>query len=196
MDSRSCLSINAEYLSTAQLFYEKYGFIVTPTPWLVTKESYIATCPPGVVSSNHLWKAPNQLYHVASAEQGFIEMQLRGDPIPQKAQSTTPCFRYEQKFDKYHLPFFYKLELFDRDTSHAALSSMTSLARQLFATLGVDTHLEATGDGSFDLVTARGLELGSYGIRHLQGHEWTYGTGLALPRFEQALQKNQSSATE
>lgn len=36
----------------------------------------------------------------------------------------------------------------------------------------------------FDIVDAEcGLELGSYGVRQIGDFLWTYGTGIALPRF-------------
>ena len=44
-------------------------------------------------------------------------------------------------------------------------------------------------DGVADLEIA-GIEVGSYGIRHheLVGH-WAFGTGLAEPRYSQAMGK-------
>jgi hypothetical protein len=34
-----------------------------------------------------------------------------------------------------------------------------------------------------------GIEVGSYGIRKHNSYQWVYGTGLALPRFDKALNK-------
>jgi hypothetical protein len=44
---------------------------------------------------------------------------------------------------------------------------------------------EATPEG-IDLVL-NGIEVGSYGVRTVGNRTWTYGTGLALPRFTVAI---------
>jgi len=183
--SETRLSIDASILAEAQSFYAAHGYEDTPTPWLVGPESYAATCPPEVSAAQHEWHAPPGGYHVASAEQGFIQLLQSGIEFPDKAQSTTPCFRWEAEFDTYHLPFFYKVELYDASADTTALFAIISLAKQLFSQLGVDARIEPLPDGSFDLVDVRGVELGSYGIRHFDSFAWTYGTGVALPRFTQ-----------
>ena len=183
--SETRLSIDANLLAKAQAFYASHGFIDTPTPWLVGPEAYAATCPPEVAASAHEWHAPPGGYHVASAEQGFIQLLQDGTAFSEKAQSTAPCFRWEAEFDTYHLPFFYKLELYDATADSTAMFAMISLAKQLFSRLGVDAQVEPLSDGSIDLVDTRGVELGSYGIRHVNSFSWVYGTGIALPRFSQ-----------
>ena len=195
MKPETKLTVDANLLAISQEHYRQYGFVDTPTPWLVGEVAYHATCPPEVVNGDMQWQAPLGLYHVASAEQGFIQLLLSGERTPPKAQSTTPCFRWEQRFDEDHLPFFYKLELYDQDTSDAALLSMIGIARVLFTKLGVETDIEETSEG-YDVVTPERRELGSYGIRHFRSFSWAYGTGIALPRFQQALLEPYASGTE
>ena len=178
-------SINASVLAEAQKYYSEHGYIDTPTPWLVGEDAYWATLPPE--HEAFLWQSPLGQYHVGSAEQGFIQMMLDGETLPERAQSTTPCFRGEPTYDSLHFPFFYKLELYAGDTSTKTLEEMIACARGLFRTLKIPTRVVETGEHSYDIETALShIELGSYGIRTFRGHEWTYGTGIALPRAAQA----------
>lgn len=192
MNTEMKLSIDTHLLNTAQAYYAKQGFIDTPTPWLVSETAYMVTCPPDI--DHRRWHGPEDTFHVASAEQGFIEMLHAGQPIPERAQSTTPCFRWEEQFDELHLPFFYKTELYDANHDETALFTMISLAKALFLQLGVASAVQPMADGSYDLVCDQtGIELGSYGIRKFDRHIWTYGTGMALPRFEYVTKKRRSS---
>ncbi|MGB4767962.1 MAG: hypothetical protein WBP22_01780 [Candidatus Saccharimonas sp.] len=186
MSELTKLSIDASLLARTQDYYAEHGYVATPTPWLVEYEAYMATVPPG--HEDMLWRSLHGTYHVASAEQGFIQMMLDGDEIPAKAQSTSPCYRGEPVYDELHQPFFYKLELYQKDTSDRALAEMITCARGLFESIGIPTRVICTGERSYDIETARShVELGSYGYRNYRGHEWLYGTGLALPRAMQKL---------
>ena len=181
MSELTRLSIDAHLLARAQSHYTEQGYIDTPTPWLVEYEAYMATVPPG--HEGMLWRSLHGTYHVASAEQGFIQMMLDGDEIPARAQSTSPCYRGEPAYDELHQPFFYKLELYQKDTSDQILTEMITCARGLFDSLGIRTRVVATGERSYDIETAQShVELGSYGYRQYRQYEWLYGTGLALPR--------------
>lgn len=186
MSELAKLSIDAQLLAQAQTLYGLHGYKDTPTPWLVSHDAYMATVPP--CHEDFLWHAlDKENFHVASAEQGFIQMMLDGEELPAKAQSTSPCYRGEPIYDTYHLPFFYKLELYQKDTSDKALAEMITCARGLFESIGISTRIISTGERSYDIETAKThIELGSYGYRQFRGHEWLYGTGLALPRAAQA----------
>lgn len=179
------LELNGELLGTAQQHYNSTGFRQIATPWLVGETAFKATCPPDTWI-NHPWKSPlneNDLYHVASAEQGFLQMLLDGNRLVGRFQSTTPCFRYET-YDNLHQPYFYKLELFSSVANLKEVGVCILAARKLFENLGVDTRVIQTDEQTWDVIDkVHGIELGSYGIRKLLGHEWTYGTGLAIPRF-------------
>jgi seryl-tRNA synthetase len=190
------LSIDAPLLARAQNYYTEQGYVDTPTPWLVGKDAYMATVPPG--HEDFLWHSlDKENFHVASAEQGFIQMMLDGDYLPPKAQSLSPCYRGEPVYDRYHWPFFYKLELYQTDTSDKALAEMITCARALFESLGISTRVIATGERSYDIETAHThIELGSYGYRVFRGHEWLYGTGLALPRTLQGKHEERAYACD
>ncbi len=174
------LEINGELLYRAQDYYESASFQPTATPWLVSEEAYCATCPPEATR----WSSPLGLYHVASAEQGFIQMMLDGNIPCKQLQATSPCFRHES-YDNLHKPYFYKLELYSPEATEKEMWRVIKLAAGLFETLGVSCCLEQTGESAWDLVDDRQfIELGSYGLRKFQHHEWVYATGIALPRFD------------
>lgn len=189
MSELTKLSIDATLLTKAQNYYAQQGYVDTPTPWLIEKEAYMATVPDG--HEDMLWQSPHGTYHVASAEQGFIQMMLDGEPIPLRAQSTSPCYRGEPVYDSLHQPFFYKLELYSADISDQALDHMITSARGLFASLNIATRIVQTGERAYDIETAEShIELGSYGYRTYRDHEWLYGTGIALPRAAQFVGSN------
>lgn len=191
MDTLRRLSIDGAMLAAAQEYYASHEYVDTPTPWLVEGDAYMATVPLG--HDDLLWQAPNGLYHVASAEQGFMQLMAENESLPPKAQSTSPCFRGEPHYDELHWPYFYKLELYNADITDASLAEMIVCARGLFAQLGIATRVTQTGDKMFDIETKHAhIELGSYGIRTFQGNSWLYGTGLALPRATQAKEKELS----
>ncbi len=175
------LSIDANLLAAAQNYYANYGYIDTPTPWLVGEAAYRATLPPD--HDGYEWQSLLGGYHVGSAEQGFMQLMADGVAIPERAQSTSPCYRGEPTYDDLHWPYFYKLELYNADTSDTSLAEMIATARGLFTQMDIPTRIVQTGDRAYDLETAKThIELGSYGVRTFQGHTWLYGTGLALPR--------------
>ena len=185
------VSIDASMLADAQSYYASYGYVDTPTPWLVGEVAYRATLPPDHEGLE--WQSPVGGYHVGSAEQGFMQLIADGMPIPERAQSTSPCYRGEPTYDKLHWPYFYKLELYNADVSDASLAEMITCARGLFTQLGIPTRIIQTGERAYDIETATThIELGSYGVRAFQGHEWLYGTGLALPRAMQARSREQA----
>lgn len=185
------VSIDASMLADAQSYYASYGYVDTPTPWLVGEAAYRATLPPDHEGLE--WQSPVGGYHVGSAEQGFMQLMHDDLPIPERAQSTSPCYRAEPAYDELHWPYFYKLELYNADVSDASLAEMITCARGLFTQLGIPTRIIQTGERAYDIETATThIELGSYGVRAFQGHEWLYGTGLALPRAMQARSREQA----
>ncbi len=185
------LEINARPLARAQTFYKEKGFEVHPTPWLVEHDAYYATFP--IHTKSRPWQAPNCMYHVASAEQGFLQLLLDGHKLSGRFQSTTPCFRDEERYDAIHQPYFYKLELFSSYATAKEVSYMLHSAQKLLKNLGLDTKIVQMKDGSYDLLErASGIELGSYGIRKYQQHIWVYGTGIAMPRTEYCIEKSKT----
>lgn len=185
------LEIDSDMLSHASTYYEEKGFAAYPTPWLVEHDAYFATFP--VHSKSRPWQAPNGMYHVASAEQGFLQLLLDGHKLSGRFQSTTPCFRDEERYDAIHQPYFYKLELFSSCATEEEVSYMLLCAQKLLKNLGLNTKIVQMKDGSYDLLErASGIELGSYGTRKHQQHTWAYGTGIAMPRTQYCIEKSKT----
>ena len=131
---------------------------------------------------------------VGSAEQGLLSIISTLQPNGQYV-SVSPCFR-DNEVDELHFSDFVKVELMvvapkpsPRWTSHRLLD----VAQRFMHGSGLFTATIATDIG-VDLVSQDGgVEVGSYGWRHatVDGVErtWAYGTGLAEPRFSQALDR-------
>lgn len=200
--------MNYQYLSDALRHYtiNKGYYYVEEAPWVVCRDAYYATKPKDAidiavdlqdpVSGLKLRgvHSPSQ-YAVASGEQSFLHMMLHGS-IFKRAVCLTPCFRYEQSYDKWRLPEFMKVELIDaHDVDLAHLIKMISDALSFFEPLiptGVSIIETKTGEfPSYDIVTKKSkIELGSYGIREVtlfdKKYKWVYGTGCAEPRLSTA----------
>lgn len=170
------------YISKALEFYQKLGYRYVELPWIVSKASTETTWPGEPLDT----QAGNL---VGSAEQGFVERfwYLSGE---EKYVAATPCFRIENQFDKWHQLSFFKIELFSkRDMWEEFLED----ARDLFYSFGVNT-IETNESRGKDLsIQAKDLllEVGSYGFRRNKISDvemsWSFGTGLAEPRFSSAL---------
>jgi len=99
----------------------------------------------------------------------------------------TPCFRNEPEFNNLYRPYFMKVELFAPST--VPYSKLMFDAQDFMAGEGLSSLVVPINITSSDLY-ARGVELGSYGHRsmHLKTKiSWSYGTGLAEPRFSEVL---------
>lgn len=167
-------------------YYENLGYNRIETPWLVTDAIDSITRPKGVepyIVSN---KNKNL---VASAEQGFLYLYLKGFLPKGKFQSVSPCFRNE-KFDLTHTKYFIKNELIVTDVvTLENLNNVVNHSYEFFKDLfGSETMVVSEGDG-FDIVYDN-VELGSYGIRECSFLKWIYGTGLAEPRTSSLMYKN------
>ena len=167
-------------------YYEPLGYSYLEVPWVISTEAVVATLPPGGIATRVQY---GEL--VGSAEQAFIELILRGREVL-KACAVTPCFRIENSYDELHHPYFMKLELINTDTSPGNLYQMINAAQGFFQRY-IETDIEQTGPHAYDIVDKkRRIELGSYGIRHLDIDvgSFIYGTGLALPRFDTVLSQD------
>ncbi len=108
--------------------------------------------------------------------------------------STSPCFR-DNEVDDIHFSDFMKVELCvvaPKLSPAWTAKRVGDAAHQFARTEGLFVSTVNTDIG-FDIVSDNGIEIGSYGWRHAEigGAEqvWAYGTGLAEPRFSQALQQ-------
>jgi len=158
-------------------FYEKRGFSRVEAPWTITQQVDDITRPPD--------RQPFVLKHndkslVASGEQSFLYLYLKGF-IPKGCfQTITPCYRYES-FDFLHSKYFMKNELICTDTvSESRLLSIAEIALEFYREMIPDAEIVKTIQG-FD-IEIDGKELGSYGIRSCEFLDWIYATGCAEPR--------------
>jgi len=172
-------------LNEAYVYYQSIGFKYTDVPWIVGETAYNSTKPPESVDAT----VATGGYLCASGEQSF--MQLLQEDAPLKYNfCITPCFRLGET-SAVHFPYFMKLELFSTRGCEDEVLFLMHKAKLFF-----ERHTEVkelkTREG-VDLMDSRsGFELGSYGIRHFEGRDYTYGTGLALPRLSMVSQKSHS----
>ena len=166
-------------LDRSASFYESYGFKRIESPWTVTKEVSNITKPPHGTDWEILGK--NKVL-VASGEQSFLYLYLKGFLPKGKYQTITPCFR-EEPFDKTHTKYFIKNELMiTDDVSEDSLFYVVGICKQFYEKeLGTKVEFVKTDIG-IDL-EVNGIEIGSYGIRSCEYLDWIYATGLAEPRF-------------
>lgn len=177
--------IDYALLGKALDFYRYKGWTYVEVPWFASPAAIEATLPAGAsrfvmsVQTGHghgqVFKTP-----VGSAEQGLIAMKLP----PGCYVACTPCYRVEPVHSVLYQPYFMKVELFD-NRGKDTYANVIDDARAFFKGLGVDP-VPVTTDIGIDL-ELDGIEIGSYGIReHPDFGKWSYGTGLALPRFSVA----------
>lgn len=174
--------IDYSLLFSALNYYKKQGFIELSVPWVVPRETCEQTMPTGIVLTEKLDLWIGTL--VGSAEQSFFQLAKEGKLKQDLSYvALTPCFRYDN-YDELHFPYFMKIELFRLGKEDFSFEFMES-AMYLFKYVGLDSFVETTNIGH-DLVSKTGIELGSYGHRTVDDLSWTYGTGLAEPRFTTA----------
>lgn len=178
--------INYDNIHKSIEFYEKRRYIRVESPWTVTESISSLTRPVGSKDFTILEK--NKVL-VASGEQSFLYLYVKGFLPKGRFQTVTPCFR-DEVFDTTHSKYFIKNELIVTDEVHiGVLMEMVIQSKVFFKSiLGNKFKVEdiRTGDNSFDIVVKinnKEYELGSYGIRHCEFLSWVYGTGCAEPRL-------------
>lgn len=125
---------------------------------------------------------------VGSAEQGFLQLVLDDKLEDRYAtyMSDGPCFRpLDEGRSPYHHGYFYKLELFCLDCEDR-WAPFLETAREFFQAHTDKKVKTVRTEEGFDL-EIDGIEVGSYGRRMVGPLDWSYGTGLALPRFSQVV---------
>lgn len=171
--------VDLPLIMDAVSYFDKLGYTPTSVPYIIEKRYTDLTKPEGV----HDQKEHLGLSYVASAEQSFIKMLLEGDHVMRQPclQALTPCFRPELNLSDSHQQIFLKLELFIKgDYTKKVLADV----QEFYIFKGFDVKIVETHDG-YDL-ELNGIEIGSYGTREVEGNVFTYGTGLAEPRFSYA----------
>ena len=185
-------TIDWHLLSSALNYYETLGYKQIETPWAVPEQICASTKPHDdqsfVLDNAKFEGQPHEL--VGSAEQGFRYLITTGAIAPGKYCSISPCFRVDD-YDALHVPWFMKLELChiieEGHDLQLALNNMIQQCERYFNEVGVTCHVVEIDD-AFD-IGVNGIEVGSYGIRIVDGTQYIYGTGLALPRFSIANDK-------
>lgn len=183
--------INYKFLDKSIQFYETKGFKRIEAPWTVTKAVSEITKPSEGKDYEIVGK---DKVLVASGEQSFLYLILKGFLPPGKYQTITPCFR-DEPFDIIHTKYFMKNELIVTENVNVEnLNDVIKTAFDFFASfiskccLDIVEKKEKDNSISFD-IELNGIEIGSYGIRHCEFVSWIYGTGLAEPRFSTILFK-------
>lgn len=189
------------YIRDALDFYSFNNFNNIDVPYIVDKDVSGITKPS---FCNDLHHDSNKVY-VASGEQSFIQLMKENKLKDGQSMCITPCFRDEMDLDETHYLMFLKLELIvyykkwddlkafykERDE---ALNYIVSVAKKFFEEtirikfLKADVKVIQIDENQYD-ININGIEVGSYGIRETQYGNFIYGTGLALPRFDQAIFK-------
>lgn len=167
-------------VSDAISFYLNKGYQWIDTPWIVPEK--IRQC-----TFQGTREKCDLGYLVGSAEQGFIELMAKDILKDGLYVSAGPCFRFDDIGKRNSEPYFYKVEL-----CHVGYGSrVSSILYDAKEFLG--GHIVSTADG-FDL-EINNIEIGSYGYRSIQNPylnsktlHWSYGTGLAEPRYSIAVQ--------
>lgn len=175
-------------LGRAVNFYKGFGFQQIETPWRITQAVYDATAPQTAIPFRCRLDGDRPDILVGSAEQGLLEVMWslrRGNYL-----SVSPCFR-DGEVDETHFSDFMKVELCVVEPSSDTHEWLGVLAMGFAKSEGARVERVVT-DSGFDLYSG-GIEIGSYGIRSAfiggRTFTWAYGTGLAEPRFSQAIQR-------
>lgn len=160
-------------------FYESNGFKRIESPWTVTKAVSSITKPEDKSDWEIVGK--NKVL-VASGEQSFLYLYLKGFLPKGRYQTVTPCYR-DEVFDQTHTKYFIKNELIITDkVTNDSLDNLVDICKKFYEIeLGEKVDIVKTEFG-LDL-ECLGIEIGSYGIRDCEYLEWVYGTGLAEPRL-------------
>lgn len=209
--------INYQLIGFANNWYENNSFEQVEVPWMLPQEYNNLTKPIekedcSFVLQNDIFKDnPQEL--IGSAEQGFIYLMLNNLLIEGKNYfSMSPCFREEEHFSKYHLPYFFKCELFSYVSIEMSpkdikkhLLYFIECAKELYKkyinqlikkneSLTVKLEILNTQKNNDELsydININDIEVGSYGIRKIlfnnKSYYIIYGTGLAEPRFSLAI---------
>lgn len=175
--------INWARIGRAVDFYTSNGFRYVEVPWIVN-DKYVQVTYPKDCPENHAFQTSVGTL-VGSAEQSFICLRDLGCfDENQLLVAVSPCFRDFQPDDKIHRTYFMKVELYSSN-KHVLSNDLMLLAGTFFEKEGVTLEFKET-DSVSDWEVA-GYEIGSYGNRKWNNFSWSYGTGLAEPRFSQSL---------
>ena len=178
-------------------FYRNNGFNYVESPWVVDHDISEITKP----------KEKKDYYiHeqclVGSGEQSLLQLIKNGSISKYgKYVTTTPCFR-DDDIDELHRRYFLKTELMiygdlnDLKGKYQELINLCKTFFEKFTSVIIENKSLNIPDTYYDDIIdlKTGIELGSYGIttKTINGIiiSWIYGTGCAMPRLGQVVNKN------
>ncbi len=179
------MKINYRNLADSVDFYTKHGIEYIETPWTVSKEISGLTKPEE--KKNDYEILHNKKTLVASGEQSFLYLMLKGYLPKGIFQTIGPCFR-DDLFDLTHTKYFIKNELINtKEVNTNKLHELMDLAFKFFIDKLSRSNVEKvkTTEGyDINFVSQdKTIELGSYGIRRTEIGDYIYATGCAEPRL-------------
>ncbi len=173
-------TVSTHLILDAISYYTKLGYLLIDVPQCADFEVSQHTKPEGIPEMFH----KGRKVCVASAEQSFKQLHKQQELPDGKYMALTPCYRHEGILDDTHYSMFLKLELIvvgepcSYQVMHDSLGFFKPLTVEesyfIVTEEGIDTYVIVCAD----------TEIGSYGVRKmLDGTVYTYGTGIAEPRF-------------
>ena len=183
-------TINYRNIADAVDFYQGCGYTYVEVPWYVTREIMDITRPKHVPEDMDYYIPKNDKCLVASAEQSFLYLIVKGILQPGKYVGVTPCYRFEP-INQLHRKVFTKVELIEfgevDDIGQSNLTELVHHAIEFFKTK-LNGTIAKVGNVPENSIYGLDLEynmeeLGSYGIRQHRNIKWVYGTGCAEPRL-------------
>ena len=168
-------------------YYEKLGYTRIETPWMVPPCIDDLTKPE---DKRHFQLIHNKKCLVASGEQSFLYLYMKGFLPKGKFQTVTPCFR-DEYVDEIHGKYFIKNELIITNiVNKDKLQNVINDAFDFFSKYIQQNLYIVQTDIGYDIIYKKDdyeIELGSYGIRKCNFLKWIYGTGCAEPRLSNIL---------
>ncbi len=162
----------------AVLYYKERGYKEADFPYYANIEAINVTMPKGNIALPHI----GDTAYVGSAEQSFIDCILNDEAYEGSFMAFSPCHRDEQHLSSKTNLIFSKLELYSTEVPYIdiLLDAKEFIIRE-YGILRDNIEKVKTKDGC-DLML-NGVELGSYGMRTVNGFTYAYGTGITFPRW-------------
>lgn len=182
---------NIDYRNIADSidFYKELGYTNIELPWYVTQDTMNITKPDHIGEDDDYYIPKNDKVLVASGEQSFLYLIIKGILQPGRYQGVTPCYRFEP-INHLHRKTFIKNELIvfteGNNIVEGELYQVIRDAKEFFETKLLNVDMvevpQSNSIKNYDLMCGD-EELGSYGIRKFRNISWVYGTGCAEPRL-------------
>ena len=169
-------NIDANLLMNAMNFYSNLGYKPCKCPTLVDEDIISHTLPENRKPLHHI----DGKFYVGSAEQSFLQKIKEGEMLYDKMMFITPCQRDEDVLDESHLEVFLKVELIN------LVSPVLMDVESFYKSIGYDISIVKTSCG-YD-IELNNVEIGSFGSNSYLGVNYFYGTGIAFPRIEYAME--------